>query len=138
MPKPVLKPLDSLEGLGFGGNPVTDELFDHISDLPNLMGMGVNWTGVTGAGLARLKNARLVGIDVGGVPDIMPALDRFKAMGTLESINFDRVDVPQAGFKLIAQMTTLKQLYFRDGLISVADQNFLKQNLPSCNISLHK
>jgi formylglycine-generating enzyme required for sulfatase activity len=134
----VLKPLNRLEGLGFGGNPITDELFDHISDLPSLKGLGANWTGVTGAGLARLKNARLVGIDVGGVKNIMPALQRFKAMGTLESINFDRVDIPKEGFAILAEMKTLKQLWFRKGLISDDDLNYLKQQLPSCNISLHQ
>ena len=134
----VLKPLNRLESLGFGGNPITDDLFDHICDLPKLKAMGANWTGVTGAGLARLKNARLVGIDASGVQNIMPALQSFKVMASLEWINFDRVDIPQVGFAIIAEMKTLKQLWFRKGLISDDNLKYLKQQLPSCNITLHQ
>ncbi len=100
-----------------GGIPVADVVFDHIGDLPNLKHLGVNWTQVTGAGLAKMKHSRLVGIDVGGVRNIMPALLRFKAMGTLESISFDRVDIPPEGFLLIGQMKTPKQMWFRNGLV---------------------
>ena len=134
----MLKPLNRLESLGFGGNPITDDLFDHICDLPKLKAMGANWTGVTGAGLARLKNARLVGIDASGVQNIMPALQSFKVMASLEWINFDRVDIPQVGFAIIADMKTLKQLWFRKGLISDDNLKYLKQQLPSCNITLHQ
>ena len=121
-----------------GGIPVADVVFDHIGDLPNLKHLGVNWTQVTGAGLAKMKHSRLVGIDVGGVRNIMPALQRFKAMGTLKSINFDRVDVPPEGFLLIGQMKTLKQMWFRNGLVPQDQLDFLRKELPNCNISLHK
>jgi formylglycine-generating enzyme required for sulfatase activity len=134
----VLRNLQTLEILGLGGIPVTDDVFDHISDLPSLKHLGVNWTQVTGEGLAKLKNARLVGIDVGGVRNIMPALQRFKAMGTIESINFDRVDVPPAGFVLIGQMKTLKQMWFRNGLVPRDQLDFLRKELPKCNISIHQ
>ena len=68
----------------------------------------------------------------------MPALQRFKALGTLESINFDRVDIPPEGFLLIGQMKTLKQMWFRNGLVPQDQLDFLRKELPNCNISLHK
>lgn len=74
---------------------------------------------------------------VGGVRNIMPALQRFKALGTLEPINRDRVDIPPEGFDLIGQMRTPKQMWFRSGLVPQDQLDFLRKELPTCNISLH-
>jgi hypothetical protein len=128
--------LHRLEWLGVGGTAVTDALFDHLRSLPNLRGIGVNWTGVSGHGLATLADAQLKHLEISGMKDPEVAIAYLNKRGVAEWINFDGMKMTPESVRLLGEMKTLKALHFRHGLIAEEQLEVLKRQLPACHFHI--
>jgi hypothetical protein len=126
--------LTMLESLGLGGTAITDVTMEHISRLPRLKGLGVNWTKVTGQGLQRLTSAKLESIDCSGVQDIHQGIQRLHAMGSVRVLVFGLTDMQKnpETLKLVSEMKTLRHLQFGKDDMSPAQIQSLQQALPQC------
>ncbi len=133
-----LEGLTRLEAVGVGGTPVTDALFDHLRRLPNLRYVGVNWTGVTGKGLATLIDSKLTGLEISGMKDPEAAIVYLHKKGVAEWINFDGMKMTPECVRLLGEMKTLKKLHFREGLVTPEQVEELKKKIPSCEIHIWK
>jgi serine/threonine protein kinase len=130
--------LSRLEWLGVGGTAVTDALFDHLRTLPNLRGIGVNWTGVSGRGLASLADSQLKHLEISGMKDPEVAVAYLHKKGVAEWINFDGMKMTPECVRLLGEMKTLKTLHFRSGLITEEQLETLKKKLPTCHFHIWK
>lgn len=130
--------LHRLEWLGVGGTAVTDALFDHLRSLPNLRGIGVNWTSVSGHGLATLADAQLKHLEISGMKDPEVAVAYLHKKGVAEWINFDGMKMTRECVRLLGEMKTLKALHFRSGLITEEQVETLKKQLPACHFHIWK
>jgi serine/threonine protein kinase len=130
--------LSRLEWLGVGGTAVTDALFDHLRTLPNLRGIGVNWTGVSGHGLASLADSQLRHLEISGMKDPEVAVAYLHKKGVAEWINFDGVKMTPECVRLLGEIKTLKTLHFRNGLITDEQLETLKKQLPACHFHIWK
>lgn len=130
--------LSRLEWLGVGGTAVTDALFDHLRTLPNLRGIGVNWTGVSGHGLASLADSQLRHLEISGMKDPEVAVAYLHKKSVAEWINFDGMKMTPECVRLLGEMKTLKTLHFRNGLITDEQLETLKKQLPACHFHMWK
>lgn len=130
--------LSRLEWLAVGGTAVTDALFDQLRTLPNLRGIGVNWTGVSGHGLASLADSQLRHLEISGMKDPEVAVAYLHKKGVAEWINFDGMKMTPECVRLLGEMKTLKTLHFRNGLITDEQLETLKKQLPACHFHIWK
>lgn len=130
--------LTQLEWLGAGGTQVTDAMFEHLRSLTNLRGIGVNWTRVSGHGLATLEDAQLKHLEISGMKDPEVAVAYLHKKGIAEWINFDGMKMSSECVRLLGEMKTLKALHFRMGLITPEQLESLRRQLPACSIHIWK
>jgi hypothetical protein len=130
--------LTQLEWLGAGGTQVTDAMFEHLRSLTNLRGIGVNWTRVSGHGLATLADAQLKHLEISGMKEPEVAVAYLHKKGVAEWINFDGMKMSSECVRLLGEMKTLKALHFREGLITPEQLGSLNRQLPACHIHIWK
>ncbi len=132
-----LKDLKHLEVLSIGGTRVTDKVMEYVSGSETLKHLGVNWTRVTGNGIALLKKAKLTFIDASGARDIETAMPILRQMGTMDFLNINSCQMSEAIIPDLLAMSTLKGLNFNQKDFSEDAVKKLRSGMPQCRIHLY-
>lgn len=132
-----LSDLRHLERLSIGGTGVTDQLMEHVASCESLRHLGINWTRVTGKGLARLTKAKLMFLDASGARDMAAAMPTLRSMGTLDFLNINSAGVSEELVPDLLAMTSLRGLNFNAKDFPPDVVQRLRAGMPQCRIHLY-
>lgn len=131
-----LAPLGDLEVLAVGASTFSDQSLECVRKMRKLKKLTVNFTTVTGRGLASLDDQPLEDLDMSSVTEPAAAVRHLHKEGRIKLLNMFGITLTDEMIRLLGETKSLEVIWFSRDRVSEQQVNNLKKSLPSVSIQL--